>query len=219
MFGKNPKRPPELGNGSFLKIQKIFLTIQGEGPLSGTPAIFIRLGGCNLACSFCDTEFESFEELGLDIIIERVRGLSYKIPVNLVVITGGEPFRQTIGPLCEKLLEIGFKIQIECNGTLYNKIPKEVEIVCSPKVTNNNYHKIRQEIESHLIAYKFLVSNNYDGYGDIPNWNFNGIKVYIQPIDENDKNKNSENTKLALDIAIKKGYIFSLQIHKAIGID
>ena len=57
MFGKNPIRKPENHDGNFLKIQEIFYTIQGEGIYSGYPAVFVRLGGCNLACKFCDTDF------------------------------------------------------------------------------------------------------------------------------------------------------------------
>ena len=76
MFGKNPIRPPEKGDGSILFVQEIFPTLQGEGPLAGVPAVFLRLGGCNLACSFCDTEFESFKEWKLEDIIAEVKKLS-----------------------------------------------------------------------------------------------------------------------------------------------
>jgi organic radical activating enzyme len=58
MRGNNPIRPPEQGDGMILQVKSIFATIQGEGPNVGTPAVFIRLGGCNLACEFCDTSFE-----------------------------------------------------------------------------------------------------------------------------------------------------------------
>ena len=75
MFGKNPIRKAIFDNADFYEVQEIFLTIQGEGPYAGTPAIFIRLGGCNLACNFCDTEFESFEKMHLTKIIEKVKGV------------------------------------------------------------------------------------------------------------------------------------------------
>ena len=65
MFGYNLKRPVIKGNGQFLSIKSIFKTLQAEGPYCGVPAIFIRLGGCNLACSFCDTEFEDYLEKSL----------------------------------------------------------------------------------------------------------------------------------------------------------
>lgn len=53
MFGKNPLRSPDQGPGRDLAVQSIFYTIQGEGPYAGMPAVFIRLAGCNLACTFC----------------------------------------------------------------------------------------------------------------------------------------------------------------------
>lgn len=69
MFGNNLKRPVVKGDGRSLSIKSIFKTLQAEGAYCGVPAIFIRLGGCNLACSFCDTEFEDYLEKSLDEII------------------------------------------------------------------------------------------------------------------------------------------------------
>lgn len=218
MFGKNPIRPPEKGDGTSLKVQSIFLTIQGEGPYTGHPALFIRLGGCNLACSFCDTEFEEFTEKTVEEIVEQAKNLTRETKCSLVVITGGEPFRQPIGLLCKELIAQKFKIQIESNGTLYQEIPDEVEVVCSPKIVNGKYHIIRNDVEKHIVAYKFLVSKSLNGYDNIPDWQFDK-KVFVQPIDEYDEIKNVENNKLAMEIATRTGYIFSVQIHKFVGIE
>ena len=76
MFGKNPIRKAEKGDGSVLQIQEIFPTVQGEGPHTGVPSVFVRLGGCNLACSFCDTEFENFENWSVDDIVAEVEVFS-----------------------------------------------------------------------------------------------------------------------------------------------
>lgn len=208
MYGQNPKRPQEKSDGSVLKIVNIFDTIQGEGPFAGHYAQFIRLGGCNLACSFCDTEFEVFTEMKIADIPNS--------NAKLVVITGGEPFRQNIGPLCEMLIARGQKIQIESNGTLYNKIPDEVEVVCSPKATNGKYFNIHRDLEKHIIAYKILVSEDYNF--EIPN-HFKTKPIYIQPIDEYDEQKNSKNLSLAKNIAMQNNYILSIQIHKVIGVE
>ena len=59
MFGTNPSRKQVLDDGQELWVQEVFYTLQGEGPFSGQPALFIRLAGCNLRCFWCDTEFES----------------------------------------------------------------------------------------------------------------------------------------------------------------
>ena len=76
MFGKNKILKAEIHDGLNLDVQEIFPTIQGEGPYVGYPAVFIRLGGCNLACSFCDTEFDSYQNFSLEKIIAEVQKLA-----------------------------------------------------------------------------------------------------------------------------------------------
>lgn len=208
MFGKNPIRRPKKGDGSSLDVVSIFPTLQGEGPNAGTPAIFIRLGGCNLACSFCDTEFEDFKNLSLAEIIAQVEKL--KSNQKLIVITGGEPLRQPIEALCFELLESGFKIQIETNGTLYRKLPDEVEIICSPKTK-----QIHGDLQ--VDAFKFIISAHNNDYKDIK---FKTDKpVYVQPMDEYDAVKNAANLALTKKLALENGYNISLQLHKILGIE
>ena len=219
MFGKNPIRGLEKGTGEILKIQNIFLTIQGEGPYAGHPSIFVRLGGCNLTCSFCDTEFEEFQEIAIEGILAKISELTKNNHIRLIVITGGEPLRQPINLLCTNLLKNGYHIQIESNGTLYQELPPQVEVVCSPKISNGKYHKIRPDLEEKIVAYKFIISSRIKEYSIIPDWNFNRKKVYIQPMDEYDVEQNLLNQKLAMELTIKTGYIFCLQIHKIIGVE
>lgn len=219
-FGRNPKRPIVNGTGESLYVKHIFRTLQGEGPFVGEPAIFIRLGGCNLACNFCDTEFEGYETITLEKIIAQVLEFSSNI-IKLVVITGGEPFRQPIELLCKKLLALNFTVQIETNGTLYRTLPKDVFIVCSPKIILNEYTPIRQDLLEHISAIKFLISKNLSGYdkiADIGQSKYN-IPVFVQPMDENDQILNELNTKLAIDLCIQTGARLSLQIHKILGIE
>ncbi|MFT6077620.1 MAG: organic radical activating enzyme, partial [Rickettsiales bacterium] len=160
MFGSNPILPPKKSDGKNLDIQEIFATFQGEGIFTGYPAIFIRLGGCNLACKFCDTEFDSFAERPLKEILQKTKELAGegRKTHNLVVITGGEPFRQNIDPLCKNLLENGFQVQIETNGTLFLDLPDEVDIVCSPKNPSGTYYPIRKDLLPKISAFKFLIS-------------------------------------------------------------
>lgn len=218
MFGKNPIRSSAKGDGSSLDIQSIFLTLQGEGPYSGHPSIFIRLGGCNLACKFCDTEFESFKTLTLDNIISEVISAIGESKVKLAVITGGEPFRQPLKLLCYELIKLGLKIQIETNGTLFQELPDEVEIVCSPKTSNGKYHEIRADLKKKISYYKFLISSFDEGYNYLPKWDFLGKTVYIQPMDNYDTKINSQNMIFAVELSLKTGYILSLQTHKILGI-
>lgn len=215
MFGKNPIRKPLMGDGSTLEITSIFKTLQGEGPYSGWPAIFIRLGGCNLACTFCDTEFEAFQELKLEEIIAEVEKLHTN--QKLIVITGGEPFRQPIEKLCTSLLEKGFKVQLETNGTLFRPIPDKVEIICSPKSSG----QIRPDLLERVTAFKFIISAGNTSHNHVPEVGQSkaGTPVYVQPMDEYDGSKNARNLEYTRDLALEHGYNLTLQLHKLIGVE
>lgn len=225
MKGTNPKRAPLAGDGSVLEVKNIFKTIQGEGPFVGTASIFIRLGGCNLACSFCDTQFEDFSKMPLIDIIRVVNNLSYnedkKKVIKLVVITGGEPFRQPIELLCEELIKRFYHVQIETNGTLYRNLHEKVDIICSPKFSGGNYVAIHPLLLERLSAIKFLISKNIKGYNEVHELGqtLYNIPVFVQPIDEEDSAINEENMKFATAVAIKYGYRLSLQIHKILQIE
>lgn len=100
-----------------LNVCEIFTSIQGESTYAGLPCTFVRLTGCNLRCSYCDTTY-AYEEgraLSLDTICENVE--SMRIP--LVEITGGEPLIQEgTAELVRKLLELGKRVLVETNGSI-----------------------------------------------------------------------------------------------------
>lgn len=220
MHGTNPIRPPEKGDGSTLQVVEIFPTLQGEGPFTGHPAVFVRLGGCNLACGFCDTEFEQFQPHVLNDLLGRIEQTSTEAGVrvrDLVVITGGEPLRQNISPLCEKLIAQGYRVQIETNGTLWRELPEEVNVVCSPKAP---YHPLRTDLLARTDALKFIISADDAHYADVAEVGqaqFN-IPVYVQPMDVADATRNAANTARASQLAQQHGYRLSLQTHKILGI-
>lgn len=226
MFGRNKILKAENHSGSALDVQEIFATIQGEGIYAGHPAVFVRLGGCNLACKFCDTEFDSYKNFSLKKIIAEVQKLAKnsaeKRVRNLVVITGGEPLRQPIERLCEELVRLKFTVQIETNGTLFRQLPDAVKIICSPKTTNKKYHKIRGDLLARIDAFKFLISTGNAGnkdYQDVAEFAKNSkIPIYVQPMDEYDAKKNQKNLQLAIRLAAENGYFLSLQLHKILGI-
>lgn len=221
MHGENPIRPPEKGDGRTLKVQEMFPTLQGEGPYVGVPAIFIRLGGCNLACHFCDTEFESFEELSIDAILAQVEALREECAASLIVLTGGEPLRQNVAPLCEALLAQGLKIQIETNGTLMRPLPEAVEIICSPKMSDGNYHPVRDDLLARCQGVKFIVSASDALYRDVLDvgQSAHNVPTYVQPMDEGNEAKNKANRAHAVELCMKHGYRLSLQTHKILGIE
>ncbi len=217
MHGTNPIRPPLSSDGSTLDVQHIFPTLQGEGPYAGMPAIFIRLGGCNLACSFCDTEFEAFRSMALAEILTTVKKL--KTNEQLIVITGGEPLRQPIAPLCETLIAEQFKVQIETNGTLWRELPEAVEIVCSPKNNGAGYFPLRPNLLARVNAFKFIISAQIPEYSDVMDVGQGSAPVFVQPMDEYDVDKNAANLALATTLAQRHGYRLSLQLHKIAGIE
>ena len=99
-----------------LKVNEIFYSIQGESSYAGRPCVFVRLTGCNLRCSYCDTRYAYNEgqEMEIGEIVDRVA--SYKCP--LVEITGGEPLIQKETPaLILRLIEEGFEVLMETNGS------------------------------------------------------------------------------------------------------
>ena len=224
MLGKNQILKPEIHDGSFLKVTEIFPTIQGEGPFVGHPAIFIRLSGCNLACEFCDTNFDDFQKLSITEIFDQIMQYSLNSnnlrSKNLVVITGGEPFRQPIKKLTDFLLKNNFNVQIETNGTLFQDLDSNISIICSPKISNFKYHEIRLDMLKKISAFKFLISCAKKEYSKIPNLGQkdHDIPVYIQPMDELDEQKNNRNKELAVAICEENGYKLSLQIHKILGL-
>jgi len=100
-----------------LKVNEIFLDIQGESTWIGKPCVFVRLTGCDLRCSYCDTKYayHKGKQYNLNDVIRKVRSFG----CSLVEITGGEPLLQPETPkLVQKFLDDGFSVLIETNGTL-----------------------------------------------------------------------------------------------------
>ena len=111
-------------------------------------------------------------------------------------------------------------MQIETNGTLFQDLPPEIKIICSPKITNNKYHQIRPDLLARVNAFKFIISKtnkNYSKISDVGQMKFN-IPTYLQPMDEYDEEKNKDNLKYAVELCQKHGYLLSLQTHKLLGI-
>lgn len=116
---------------SAMRINEIFYSLQGEGFHTGTPAVFVRFSGCNLRCSFCDTDFEQFVEMSEDEIVAAVRQEADGMGA-FVVLTGGEPSLQVTASLVQKLHEDGCYVAMETNGT--HQVAAGVDwITCSPK--------------------------------------------------------------------------------------
>lgn len=151
---------------STLYITEFFASLQGEGPLMGQPATFVRLSGCiKPYCHFCDTTFSFAKGEAWSPRDLAKRVLSFNQP--LIVITGGEPFLQWRSGLEEfetLLLDAGVKIQYETSGRV--EIPPKragVTIICSPKQVGkfetDEWSFVPKNVDS-VDYFKFVYSNN-----------------------------------------------------------
>jgi len=116
-----------------LRINEIFLSVQGESTEQGRPCAFVRLTGCNLRCSWCDTAY-AFHE-GREMSLEQVVGEVESLGCNLVEITGGEPLLQAdVIALMQSLLDRGHEVLLETGGSLpIGPVPAEVKRIIDVK--------------------------------------------------------------------------------------
>jgi len=229
------QQPPEKGSyhpRGILDVVKIFPTIQGEGPYHGLKAVFIRLAGCDLQCPGCDTDYTTDrKQMMPNQIVSYAQSYMRK---SLVVITGGEPFRQNIGPLVRLLLNTGYHIQIESNGTMMPfkeekaRFPWEsITTVCSPKTA-----KIDPEFESVIDYYKYVLDAEHVAEDGLPSSVLGmnqkparppvgyDLPIYLQPMEvPGDEEKNAKNRDMVLQCCMKFNYRLCLQVHKLLGLE
>jgi len=231
---------------STLEIHSVFNTIQGEARFAGVPATFIRLAGCNLRCAFCDTEYTQ----GRTVSLNAKSALSYVqsqvVLKPLIVITGGEPFRQWgLYPFMALLVEAGYTVQVETNGTIFsyslwesNKLSLyNPYIVCSPKTA-----RVHIDIQPLITDWKYVIEADKvcaeDGlplssvgpqYG-IPARPQklsllyeaqdvdHPVRVWVQPLDSQDEFRNAQNTQACVKSCMTFGYRLCIQTHKIAGL-
>lgn len=205
------------------KIKEIFLTLQGEGAMTGRVAIFCRFSGCNLwsgreedrskaICKFCDTDFWGMDGTfgGIYTKNELAKFVNELWPIEknnkYIVCTGGEPLLQLDYELVDAFQSFGFEVAIETNGTI--EAPKNLNWICvSPKANTEIVQKNGNEIK---IVFPQVGINPKD----FEQLNFEHF--YIQPMDNNQKD---ENVKKSIDFCLENPkWKLSVQAHKIIGI-
>ena len=149
-----------------MKVNEIFYSIQGESSYAGYPCVFVRLTGCNLRCSYCDTRYayEEGEDLEIGEILDRVK--AYRCP--LVEVTGGEPLVQEGTPLLIlRLLAEGFEVLMETNGSLDigrvdQRCSRIVDVKCpsSGEVERNDLENLTRLTERDEL--KFVIGGRID---------------------------------------------------------
>lgn len=196
-----------------LKVNEIFNSFQGEGVYAGTPATFLRLSGCNLNCSFCDTDFKDYDELTVSMVKNIIVENMEKHKTDILVITGGEPLLQ-YDEVNQLINQLNYKVQVETNGTII-KVPLNATYMISPK---KEIEKIFKFYKNYDKAYfKFIIQDNHDLQQInelIQKYDYNK-EVYLQPVYQNAQ----EITKLILKKHLPFKYKISGQLHKYLGVE
>ncbi len=122
-----------------LPVVETFLSIQGESTHAGRQCFFIRLGGCNLRCTYCDTEYAQSESAGSPRTIDSLTAEVISSGVRLVELTGGEPvLHPGLPDLAAALLAAGCEVLLETNGSLpLDKIPGAVKKIVDVKLPSS----------------------------------------------------------------------------------
>ena len=197
----------DLLNGSSLPLMESFYTIQGEGYHKGSAAYFIRIGGCDIGCHWCDIkeswDVEKFPLVNVKSIVDKVKKNS-----NKVVITGGEPLIYNMNPLTKKLKQLNISTHLETSGA-YELTGVWDWICLSPKKNKlpiNNIYSIANELK--IIIYNkndFLFAENL-----AKNTNPD-CKLYLQP----EWSKREKVMPLIVNYVLKNNHWkVSLQTHK-----
>ena len=164
-------------------VTEIFHSIQGETSLSGVPFVFIRLTGCNLRCTYCDSAyaFKNGTKMSLDDVIENVK----KYEVKHVLLTGGEPLLQrNTGILLDRLISENYKVSIETHGEIsienfYNRARIIMDIKTPSSKMNREGYKNNLKFLKKTDEIKFVIASKSDY-----EWAKNIVKNTPLPTDE-----------------------------------
>ena len=196
-----------------LPVMESFYTIQGEGFHQGRAAYFIRLGGCDVGCVWCDVK-DSWDASKHPLIaIEKLVQQVQKTAAKLVVITGGEPLMHDLTFLTQKLQQAGFETNIETSGS--SPLSGSWNWIClSPK----KFKAPLPEVVPYASELKIIIFNKTDfkWAEDYAAQVSETCKLYLQP----EWSKAAEMTPLIVDyIMANPQWELSLQIHKYIGVE
>lgn len=223
-------------NKNQLVVSEVFYSIQGEGPTMGTPAVFLRLAGCNLLCEGagwrCDTieVWRKGKSMDFDQVIKEEWVRRLKEGAHLV-ITGGEPLLHDRGIVAyiEWFKEIyGFKpfIEVETNGTIipsafFYNIVEQWNI--SPKLSNSgegfvsryNDEALNFFAKSQSAHFKFVISQEEDFEELLQDFHFALLRTYLMPAGESQEQL-SKTRQLTAELAIQCGLKYSDRLHISI---
>ena len=205
------------------RINNIFYSLQGEGRNTGRAAVFIRFAGCNLRCSFCDTEFNAYREMSDEEIVDAIKAILPSPitlhPSPLIVLTGGEPTLQVDETFVDFLHQYGYEVAMESNGT--RPAPSNLDwLTVSPKIFGEGClvtgdGRIPDEIK---------VVFDEDTPSKLSSLHLSPVTchqfLYLQPCDTGDPVRNKGITQACVEyIKAHPQWRLSLQTHKLIDIE
>jgi 7-carboxy-7-deazaguanine synthase len=219
------------------KINELFETIQGEGAFTGQPSIFIRLQGCPVACSWCDTkhtwdinledevntqamltkkeESQAWSALTVKQVLAVITEQGYQ--AKHIVITGGEPAMVDLLPLCDALEQQGLSCQLETSGTFEIQVSDKCWVTVSPKVNMKGGYKILNSamLRANEIKHPVATEQHVDDLKALLiEHKITDTQVYLQPISQKERA-----TALAIKTCIQNNWRLSVQVHKYLGIE
>ncbi|MDD5822545.1 MAG: radical SAM protein [Prevotella sp.] len=191
------------------RINEIFYSLQGEGRNTGQAAVFIRFSGCNLHCSFCDTDFTEYTLMTLDDIVRHLADFPSPKSTGVAlwcILTGGEPSLQADDELVGRLHQLGYRVAMESNGT--HQPPAGLDwLTVSPKV---------QPIVEQCSELKVV----FDGKEPPRGFGIKAQYYYLQPCDTGDREQNQHIVHQCIEyIKQHPRWQLSLQTHKMVGIE
>ncbi len=219
------------------KINELFETLQGEGSFTGQPSIFIRLQGCPVGCSWCDTkhtwEIDPDSEVSSDIVVNKTSETDEWVDLDCesilkvienkqfrakhLVITGGEPCMYDLRPLCELFEKHGYTTQIETSGTYEILASDNCWVTVSPKINMRGGFKVLSSAMERANEIKHPVATEQhitDLKALLEEHQITDKQVYLQPISQKKRA-----TELAIETCIANNWRLSVQVHKYIGIE
>jgi len=221
-----------------LKVNEVFQSLQGEGSFTGVPSIFVRLQGCPVGCSWCDTKHTWEINLEEETTADKVMQQDFESPewfsstkealfalfdtqgyvAKHIVLTGGEPCMYDLTEFTRLAHSKGYSTQIETSGTFEILTSEDTWVTVSPKINMQGGYKIRSDalVRANEIKHPVAMQKHIDELDLLlASMEQSSLPlIYLQPISQQKRA-----TDLAVKTCIQRNWRLSLQMHKYIGLE